>query len=471
MSAIGVQKIEQKNLEKTILDRILTTKEVFILSDMILAKITANDFEDALNRNVFSFIYEHYKNYWTIPSIELVESTFSGYFVAEVKDNVNILIDEFVRRKIKKQSDILLKKMINENLSKGELSISYINELNNIINLKRARKKEDYFISSSEKYLQEYKKKVAAWEDFTWIKIWLPYIDNDFGWIQPDDFIGLLADEKKWKSWIMLWIAYRMLLQWKNVIFFSPEMSNEEVLKRLHLIHTNLNSKDFYQWKLSEEDFKLWENKINFLKELQQKYGCEFISIDDIEPEDFNLTTIKERLKNVETKLKTVYMKRYPNKKEYYEKKKHVVDAMIIDWFHMLNGNDVAGSHTSEWREFQKVSQRIRAFARIEKIPVLVSLHTNRDKQKAVDKLIPDQSDTSMTASLWRDLTLLISLFSNPTMQEKNKLGMAAKIVRRSKSKIWQVTFDPDRGLIQPNKEVKSEKEFMDDLDKQEMEA
>jgi len=51
-----------------------------------------------------------------------------------------------------------------------------------------------------------------------------------------------------------------------------------------------------------------------------------------------------------------------------------------------------------------------------------MSLHTNRDKQKQTEKIIPDGSDTSLTSSLGRDLTALISLFSTPSLRDKHKL-------------------------------------------------
>jgi len=89
----------------------------------------------------------------------------------------------------------------------------------------------------------------------------------------PTDFIGVLADEKMGKSWIMLWIAYQAMKGGKNVLFFSPEMDNTEVLTRLHLIHTNLDSKSLLQGTLSEAELAQWRDKTKILQELHDQYG------------------------------------------------------------------------------------------------------------------------------------------------------------------------------------------------------
>lgn len=459
-----LEKIAQEQLEKNILDRILHTKEAAFLQLILMKHVDDSYFLSDLHKNVFNYIKDYYDENSDMPSETHIDSMFSWYVVTPITDNVNRLVDELIRRWTQRKTQEVLQRIIQSNNSIWEVPASFINELTILQEQRKRTQRWDFFISSSDKFVDEYEEKIKNNVAFTWIKVWLPYIDEEFGWIQPTDFIWLLADEKKGKSWIMLWLAYQMLKQWKRVIFFSPEMDNEEVLKRLHLIHTNLSSTNFYQWKLTEDDFKLWRDKNTFLKQLQKENWAEFVSIDDIEIQDFNLSTIKARLKTIETQMKNKYMEKLPHLKEVISEKKHLFDAMIIDWFHMLNWSDLVWKSSADWKETQKISQSLRSFARIEKIPILISLHTNRDKQKEKDKLIPDQADTALSASLWRDVTLLLSLFSNPSMQLKKKLWMAAKISRRSAVKIWNIDFDPAFWKIVTNKDVKEEKEFMDDL-------
>ena len=466
---IDLSFIDQEKLEKSVLDRILYTREILLLQTILTKQVDETYFISEIHQKLFLYIKQYYNDYSDIPSEAQIDTLFTGYVVNAITDNINKLVDELIRRWTQRKNQELISQITQINSKTWEIPLEFLVELQKIHASRKRWQKWDFFISWSSKFVDEYEEKIKNKEEFTWIKIWLPYIDNEFGWIQKTDFIWLLADEKKWKSWIMLWIAYQIIKQWKRVLFISPEMDNDEVLQRLHLIHTNFNSTDFYQWKLTDENFQTWREKNKTLKELLQTQWAEFVSIDDIALQDMNITTIKARLKTVETQMKNRYMKSFPNLKEYYEWKEHLFDCLIIDGFHMLNGSDLVWKWASEWKESQKVSQSLRSFARIEKIPVLVSLHTNRDKQKEKDKLIPDQADTSMTASLWRDVTLLLSLFSNPTMQAKNKLWMASKISRRSAPKIWTIDFDPNFWKIVTNENVKNEKDFMDDLNAEDM--
>jgi len=40
---------------------------------------------------------------------------------------------------------------------------------------------------------------------------------------------------------------------------------------------------------------------------------------------------------------------------------------------------------------------------------------------------------------------------------------MACKLNRRAPEKIWNIDFNPEMGLIKPNTQLKTEKEFIDE--------
>lgn len=453
-------KIAQKNLEKLILDRIITTRESSIVNEMIIKKITADYFEDDLHKSIFNYIIWQFNESGIIPSDIAIETLYKEYIVAPVNESIVTALDELIYRWTVRTARDLIYKITTE-INTGKIPIRLIRDLHDIYTMPRWVKEEGYFVWKSDDFVNKIEQRIINWEDFTGIKVWLKYLDEDFAGIQPTDFIGVLADEKIGKSWFMLWLAYQMRANGKNVLFFSPEMDITEVEQRLHLIHTNFNSKDFFQGKLTPEQFVEWREKNKWLKKnLIEKRWWEIVIIDDIELTDFNLTTIKARMERLDTQLRGIYVKSFPNQAEYYEKKKHFFDCIIIDGFHLLNGADLK-KNASEWKESQLVSQGLRSFARIEKIPILVSLHTNRDKQKIEEKIIPDARDTSMTASLWRDLTCLLSLFTTPYLTEKSRIWMSCTLSRRSsKWKIWTFDFNPEQWLIRPIQKIQTQAEF-----------
>lgn len=459
----GFENITSAQLEKTILDRVFSTWEPIIFNEILLRKIDDSYFTQDLYRQIFLYTYEFFKQHGTLPTITSLENLFTGYVVNNISDSITLHLQELIYRWTEKEAKILTTK-IQQAIDKEETPISLIAELQNLYTIQRNQDGEDFFIESSIGFVETYEERIRNKEDFTGIKVGLPYIDDLMGWILPTDFIGVLADEKMWKSWIMLWLAYQCVKQGKNVLFFSPEMDNVEVLTRLHLIHTNLNSKDLLQWKLTQEQLSDWRNKTKILIDLHKNYWGELISVDDMELEDFNIANMKARLKKIDTKLRAKYIKEAPQYKEYYENKPSLIDAIIIDGFHLMNWQDIVQwKNTQDWKELQRVSQKLRFWARNWKVPILISLHTNRDKQKMKEKLIPDSTDTSLTSSLGRDLTALLSLFSTPNLKDKGKLWMACKLNRRAPEKIWNIGFVPEYGQITPNKQLKSEKEFIDE--------
>jgi len=459
----GFESVTNAQLEKTIIDRVLTSQEPMMFNTLLLKKVDDSYFTNELCKQIFIYIYEFFKQHWMIPTIASIESMFSGYVVYDIQDSVTLHTDELIYRWTEREAKQALVR-IQGCIDKEQSPISLIAELQNIYTIQRNQNGEEFFVDSSIGFVENYEERLKNKDDFTGIKIGLPYMDDLMGWILPTDFIGVLADEKMGKSWIMLWIAYQAMKGGKNVLFFSPEMDNTEVLTRLHLIHTNLDSKSLLQGTLSEAELAQWRDKTKILQELHDQYGWEFVTVDDMELEDFNIANMKARLKEIDMKLKSKYIQEKPEYKEYYEQKTNVIDMIIIDWFHLMNGQDIVQwKNTSEWKELQRVSQKLRFWARIWKIPILMSLHTNRDKQKQTEKIIPDGSDTSLTSSLGRDLTALISLFSTPSLRDKHKLWMACKLNRRAPEKIWNIDFNPEMGLIKPNTQLKTEKEFIDE--------
>jgi len=463
----GFINVNQTDLEKIILDRVIFSWESYLLNLLIIKKIDQTYFKTALYRNIFTYLLWEYKKNWSIPSDTAVESIFQGYTVSPIKDSILTALDELIYRWTREKAKEITVK-INSLLSRGNSPIQLVRDLQEIYTMPRWIKEESYFVKRSDLVAEQMKHKIDDWEDFTGLKVWMKYIDNDLWGIKPTDFIGVLADEKTWKSWIMLWFAYQMMKEGKNVLFVSPEMDSVEVEERLHLIHTNFHSQEFFQWKLTPEQFILWRQKNDEIKKnFNSKKWWEIIIIDDIELSDFNITTIKARLNKVDLQLKVALTKGFPSRKEEYENMKHHVDCIIIDGFHLLNWADIR-KWMSEWKESQLVSQGLRFFARNEKIPILVSLHTNRNSQQAEEKIIPDNRDTSLTASLWRDVTCLLSLFSTPSLREKKKLWMACTLSRRSeKWKIWNLEFNIEEGRIKPIQKIQNEKEFHDEQNRE----
>lgn len=482
----GVRVLESNLLEKKIIDRILTEinhegrKEYpgeYLLNIMRVKNITREYFTHPLYQNIYDRLQDIIWSEKIIPSYLKIMWEFPDYIFEGCNFWVNDYIDELCRRYKHNKIQTKVQKLF-ERLSKSiDIPKDLVHDLYKTALEGEKDLKETYFLSHMDKFLEEKVQNKGSLAEAS-MKTWIYYIDNTFWWIRPTDYIWILADEKRWKSWVMCYLANKLSQSGKNVLFVSPEMDSNEVEERLHMLNNgqdnnNFDALNFSDWNLTENDFLRWKETNKKRRSLlEQHKGWEIVIIDDIPLADFNITTIKNRLENVDTKLKVFYSKKFPNNRELYENRNHLIDCIIIDWYHLLNWTDIR-SKASEWKENQLISQGLRSFARIEKVPLIVALHTNRDSQNKDDKLIPDQRDTAMSASLWRDLTLLISLFSTPKYLKDKKLGMAAKLSRRSslEKNIWTMHFDPTKWELYPHhswpEQTTSEEDLLDSISRE----
>lgn len=458
--------IPQAQLEKVILDRVLSTQEATLFMTLLSKKVDETYFLDSVTKHVFRIIFDTYSKKWVLPTIEHIETIVPNYIVTTINDSILELVNELITRWEERQTNELLARL-QESLSDQDniRTKQLVVELQALHNIPRTFKRESYFVNDSKSFVDTFEKRILDKENFDWLQTGLKFIDKDLSGIKNTDFIGFLADEKVGKSWILLWLAYQLSKNGKNVLFISPEMDRTEVETRLHIMHTGFNSSHFYQWTLSPEQFTEWREKNLSLISGQTEWNVwDIITIDDIELQDLNVTTIKNHIIRIDKQLRQKYIKEHPHKKEEYLQKRHFIDILIVDGFHLMNWSDLK-KWASEWKESQLVSQWLRSLAKNEKIPILIALHTNRDKQKMKEKIIPDGSDAAFTQSLWRDLTCLISLFRTPQLDQDKKLWMSCVLSRRSESrKVWTINFDPGNGIVNSkwNDDVMTEQEFID---------
>lgn len=173
------QTVSQKSLEKLILDRIIHTGESYILNMLIIKKINEEYFEDSLYRSVFIYIKNQFNENGTIPTDSAIEWMFQWYIVSPITDSVTSAMDELIYRWTVKKARDLNNKII-WTINKGDQPLHLIRELQELYTQPRWVKEEGYFVSKSEKFGSDLEKRIQNEEDFTWIKVWLKYIDKDF---------------------------------------------------------------------------------------------------------------------------------------------------------------------------------------------------------------------------------------------------------------------------------------------------
>ena len=209
-----------------LLNRVLASKDI-----TILAGLSKDHF--FVYPDEYKFIVSHYKEYGVVPDIETFIDHFPDFQRLEVSESVDYLIKKLI-------DDLFYKKMIpitsdfNHEAVYGDI-VSATQTLTS----KSTEVLSDLTISTQD--ITDLSKNFQAWiqPDTSGI---LPS-----GYEELDDLIGGIRKRGgltivqgatgQGKSWVLIWMMHYMAYKGKNVIFYSDEMSKEEITKRLWAIH------------------------------------------------------------------------------------------------------------------------------------------------------------------------------------------------------------------------------------------
>lgn len=209
-----------------LLNRVLASKDI-----TILAGLSKDHF--FVYPDEYEFIVSHYKEYGVVPDIETFIDHFPEFQRLEVSESVDYLIKKLI-------DDLFYKKMIpitsdfNHEAVNGDI-VSATQTLTS----RSTEVLSDLTISSQD--ITDLAKNFQTWiqPDTSGI---LPS-----GYEELDDLIGGIRKKGgltivqgatgQGKSWVLIWMMHYMSLKGKNVIFYSDEMSKEEITKRLWAIH------------------------------------------------------------------------------------------------------------------------------------------------------------------------------------------------------------------------------------------
>lgn len=452
------QNMTRENVEQLIVNRLLTTREIIFLNELLLKNIDSSYFP--VYWVIYNFIVEYYYKYREIPSPEIVEASFQNFIHTPVKDNVLPLIEELVLRWEYDMSKEIAGKLL-ENLRNNsrEKVIDSIRDWLNKLTISRTSKPESAFISEAKLRKDNY---VNTPEDmmFPGIKTGIPPIDETINGIQSSDYIWILARDWVGKTYLNLWFVYLALLQGKKVIYFSPELSSEQLLRRVDLLHNHFNAIAYRKKQLTEDDYQIWDENIESLQQLKNRTWAELYVIDDIPSQSFTLKTMIGRLDKLESRVKQEEKARFPDKAEIIESRKHIFDLMVIDWFHVMKPDNPVAVRKEIWGPYRAISNDIKSFCRIEKVPVILSLHANRwdgDENQAVS------TSKNIALSDWvgRDLDVLLSMFQTKEMRDAKIMWISAEKMRDGSPFTAILKWDPLIGSIEFKKTVKNVEEAL----------
>jgi replicative DNA helicase len=200
---------------------------------------------------------------------------------------------------------------------------------------------------------------------------------------QKSDLIILAGRPSMGKTALSLNIASNLIKNSKlPVLFFSLEMSKEQIMYRLLSMETNINQMRLKSGKLYQNDWI----KLNKMIKIISKFP---LFIDDT----FNLS-----IQDIKSKIKTIL----------FEQNK--LGLVIIDYIQLMQ--NTKSKNENRVQELSQITRSLKTIAREFNIPILGLSQLSRNVENRIDKK-PILSDLRESGSIEQDADLVLMLYKS----------------------------------------------------------
>ena len=305
-----------------------------------------------------------------------------------LNDYLALVKDKFFRRCLIKLGYEIVNSAYITNLSLEKILADCENR---IFNLTTETKKQ-YLFSSSEllnNIFLDLKEKSLN-PQFLGLKSGFYELDSLTQGFQKSDLIILAGRPGMGKTALSLNIIMTVLKQARlPILFFSLEMSKEQIIYRLLSMETNINQIRLKNGRLSQSDWAKLTKIMKILSKLP-------LFIDDT----INLSTDEIR-----SKIKTIL----------FEQKQ--IGLIIIDYLQLMQISKTRLDNRAQ--ELSYITRLLKTIAREFNIPVIALSQLSRNVENRIDKK-PILSDLRESGSIEQDADLVLMLYRNQAQNKEN---------------------------------------------------
>lgn len=230
-------------------------------------------------------------------------------------------------------------------------------------------------------------------------------IDRVYGGRQNSDLIIKAARPAMGKTAQALCEAMHMAFEHeKNVIFFSLEMSAEQLMQRLVSIHTGIPLSNIRSGRLDPEQWDRYNTNVNYL------ISDKLLIVDDV----YTLNGIKTRCKKL--------------------KMKGQLDAVYIDYLQLIN-HKVANGRSKE-QEVSEVSRALKMLAKDLNVPIVCLSQLSRAVETRGGNHKPLLSDLRDSGAIEQDADIVEFIY-RPEYYDKDDsslFGVAYVIIAKNRN-------------------------------------
>jgi replicative DNA helicase len=206
---------------------------------------------------------------------------------------------------------------------------------------------------------------------------------------QKSDLIIIAGRPSMGKTALGLNIALNIIQDSKlPVLFFSLEMSKEQIMYRLLAMETNINQMRLRSGKLHQNDWLKLNKMIKIMSKLP-------LFIDD---------TGDLSIQDIRSKIKTII----------FEQNK--IGLIIIDYLQLMSNSELKTENRVQ--ELSQITRSLKTIAREFNIPIIALSQLSRNVENRVDKK-PILSDLRESGSIEQDADLVLMLYRSKYYNSK----------------------------------------------------
>jgi replicative DNA helicase len=235
---------------------------------------------------------------------------------------------------------------------------------------------------------------------------------------QKSDLIIIAGRPSMGKTALSLNIASNLIKNEKlPVLFFSLEMSKEQIMYRLLSMETNINQMRLKSGKLYKNDWI----KLNKMIKIFSKFP---LFIDDT----FDLS-----IQDIRSKIKTILFEQ------------NEIGLVIIDYIQLMQNAKLKNENRVQ--ELSQITRSLKTIAREFNIPIIGLSQLSRNVENRVDKK-PILSDLRESGSIEQDADLVLMLYKNLSQSDFQTSQLMELIIakqRNGPTGIVKLKFDEEQ--------------------------
>jgi len=245
-------------------------------------------------------------------------------------------------------------------------------------------------------------------------------MDNVLAGLQPSDLIILAARPSMGKTALVLNLAHNVAVLAKQpVLFFSLEMSKEQLVDRLLSMESGVDAWALRTGNLTDSDFEKIGRAMGTLSEAQ-------IYIDD---------TPGITVSDLRTKARR-------------EAHKHPLGLIIVDYLQLMSGGGRFGSTDNRVQEISAISRGLKGVARELNVPLIALSQLSRSVESRTPQ-IPQLADLRESGSIEQDADVVAFIYReeyyNPDTERKNITDILIKKHRNGPTDNIELYFERDK--------------------------